>query len=84
MTYKEALELLEQKNQTQLLRYYDELGEAGKKNLLTSIESIVWDFEQELNVPANVSPCGRDIRPIDGLKIPAIEARRSESENIGI
>ena len=84
MTYEQALTLLEEKNQTQLLRYYEELDEAGKKNLLASIESIVWDFEQELNAPADLSPRGRDIRPIDGLKIPAIEARRQEFEEIGV
>ncbi len=84
MTYEQALTLLEEKNQTQLLRYYEELDEAGKKNLLASIESIVWDFEQELNAPADLSPRGRDIRPIEGLKIPAIEARRQEFEEIGV
>lgn len=84
MTYEKAKQLLEEKKQTQLLRYYDELDEAGKKNLLAGIENIVWDFEQDLANPVDLSGKGRDIRPIDGLKIPAIEARKAEFESIGI
>ena len=84
MTYEQAKKLLEEKNQTQLLRYYDELDEAGKKNLLASIESIVWDFEKDLANPVDMSGKGRDIHPIDGLKIPAIEKRKAEFEAIGV
>ena len=47
MTYQQAKALLESKGQTQLLRYYDELDEAGKANLLAAIENINWDFEDD-------------------------------------
>jgi UDP-N-acetylglucosamine/UDP-N-acetylgalactosamine diphosphorylase len=40
MNFEQAKTLLEQKGQTQLLRYYDELDEAGKQNLLSAIDSI--------------------------------------------
>ena len=84
MTYEKAKQLLEEKKQTQLLRYYDELDETGKQNLLVGIENIVWDFEKDLANPVDLTGRGRDIRPIDGLKIPAIEARKAEFESIGI
>ena len=45
MDYAQAKKLLESKNQTQLLRYYDELDETGKANLLSAIENISWDFK---------------------------------------
>ncbi|MBE7085474.1 MAG: UDPGP type 1 family protein [Clostridiales bacterium] len=84
MTYEQIKKLLEGKGQTQLLRYYAELDETGKQNLLSSIENIVWDFEEDLACPVDLSGKGRDIRPIDGLKIPAIEERKAHFEAIGI
>ncbi len=84
MTYERAKTLLEEKGQTQLLRYYDELSEEGKANLLAGIESIVWDFEADLCHPVDLSGKDREIQPIDGLKIPAIEARKVEFEKIGV
>ena len=63
MTYQQAKALLESKGQTQLLRYYDELDEAGKANLLAAIENINWDFEDALANPTDMSGKGRDIRP---------------------
>ena len=84
MTYKEAVKLLKKKDQIHLLEYYDELDEQGKKNLLESIEAIVWDFEEELAHPLDMSGKDRDIRPIEGLRISAIEERKAEFENIGV
>ncbi len=84
MTYEQALTLLENKGQTQLLKYYDELDECGKQNLLASIENIVWDFEADLANPVDLSGKGREIHPIDGLKVPAIEGRKAEFEAIGV
>ena len=66
MTYQQAKALLESKGQTQLLRYYDELDEAGKANLLAAIENINWDFEDALANPTDMSGKGRDIRPMMG------------------
>ena len=58
MTYQQAKNLLEEKNQTQLLSYYDELDEQGKANLLQCIENISWDFEDALKNPVDMS--GKD------------------------
>ncbi|MBQ3221746.1 MAG: UTP--glucose-1-phosphate uridylyltransferase [Clostridia bacterium] len=84
MTYEQAKALLESKGQAQLLRYYDELDEAGKANLLEAIENISWDFEDALKNPVDMSGKGRDIKPISGLRLPAIEKRKAEFEKIGV
>ncbi len=84
MTYANAKELLGKKGQTQLLKYYDELDEAGKKNLLTAIENMNWDFEEALKNPVDMSGKGRDIRPIDGLRVEEIEKRKAEYEKLGV
>ncbi|MBE7085997.1 MAG: UDPGP type 1 family protein [Clostridiales bacterium] len=84
MTYEQAKALLEQKGQTQLLKYYDELDEAGKNNLLTAIENITWDFEDALANPADLSGKDRDIRPINGLRQAKIQEKKAEFEAIGV
>ncbi|MBR2330168.1 MAG: UTP--glucose-1-phosphate uridylyltransferase [Clostridia bacterium] len=84
MTYEQAKALLESKKQTQLLRYYDELDAAGKEKLLTAIENLNWDFEDALANPVDMSGAGRDIKPISGLRLSAIEAKKAEFEKIGV
>lgn len=84
MQYEQAKRLLEEKGQTQLLAYYDELDEAGKKNLLTAIENISWDFEDALKNPVDMSGKDRDIKPISGLKRADIQQREKEFEEIGV
>lgn len=84
MTYEQAKTLLESKKQTQLLRYYDELDAAGKEKLLTAIENLNWDFEDALAHPVDLSGKDRDIRPIAGLRVAAIEAKKAEYEKIGV
>ena len=84
MTYQQAKELLEKKNQTQLLKYYDQLDEAGKQNLLEAIENISWDFEDALKNPTDMSGKDRDIRPIKGVRLPEIEAKKAEYKAIGL
>ncbi len=84
MTYEQAKTLLEEKGQLQLLRYYDELDEAGKARLLAGIAEISWDFEEALANPADLTGKGRVIKPIDGLRLSAIEAKRAEYEETGV
>ena len=83
MTYESAKALLEQKGQMQLLKYYDELDEAGKQGLLTAIENIDWSFEEDLKNPVDLSGKDRDIKPIEGLRRAAIEQRLEEFETAG-
>ena len=84
MTFEEAKQLLEKKGQAHLLKYYDELDCAGKKKLLTAIEELNWDFEEALANPADLTGNGRDIRPIEGLRLAEIEERKAEFEKIGV
>ena len=84
MNFQEAKELLEKKGQTQLLKYYDELDDNGKNNLLTAISNISWDFEEALKNPVDMSGKDRDIRPISGLRLAEIEKRKAEFEAVGI
>ncbi|MBO4939706.1 MAG: UTP--glucose-1-phosphate uridylyltransferase [Clostridia bacterium] len=84
MQYQEAKALLESKGQTQLLKYYDELDENGKATLLSAIENLNWEFEDALANPADMSGKDRDIRPIEGLRLPEIEKRKTEFEAAGV
>ena len=84
MTYEQAKALLTEKNQMQLLTYYDELDDAGKKNLLDAIANIDWSFEDALANPVDMSGKDREISPIDGFRRADIEAREAEFEAAGI
>ena len=84
MTYEQAKALLTEKNQMQLLKYYDELDAAGKENLLNAIENIEWSFEEALANPVDMSGKDRDIQPIEGLRRADIEKREAEFEAAGI
>ena len=84
MNYAQAKALLESKNQAHLLQYYDELDEAGKATLLDAIENISWDFEEALACPVDLSGKGRDIKPIKGLRLSAIEEKKAEFEAVGV
>ena len=84
MTYKQAKQLLEEKGQMQLLKYYDELSCEDKKTLLEGIEAINWDFEDALANPTDLTGKDRDIRPINGLRYAEIERRKAKFEKIGV
>ena len=43
ITFDEAKKLLQDKNQEQVLRYFDSLNEAEKQELLRQIENINWN-----------------------------------------
>ena len=84
MTYEQAKALLTEKNQLQLLKYYDELDDAGKKTLLDGIANIDWSFEDALANPVDMSGADRDLKPIDGFRCADIEKRLNEFETAGI
>ena len=81
---EQAQKLLARHNQTQLLRYYDELDETGKQKLLAAIEAINWDFEDALANPVDMSGKDRDIHPIAGLRLAQIEKEKARFEKIGV
>ena len=84
MRYEQIKALLEEKGQTQLLRFYDELDEVGKKKLLTAIADLDWSFETSLKNPEDMSGKNKDIRPIAGLSRKEIEENyvRFKSEGV--
>ena len=84
MTYEQAKALLTEKNQLQLLKYYDELDDAGKKTLLEGIANIDWSFEDALANPVDMSGANRDLQPIDGFRRADIEKRLTEFETAGL
>ena len=84
MNYQQAKALLEEKGQTHLLKYYDELDEAGKANLLGAIAELNWEFEDALANPVDLSGKNRVITPIKGLRLAEIERRQAEFEEIGV
>ena len=84
MTYEQGKALLKEHNQEHLLQYYDELSAAEQALLLQTIAELDWSFEEELKNPADLTGAGRDIRPIKGMDLPEIEARKAEFEAIGV
>ena len=84
MNYNEIKNLLTQKGQLHLLKYYDQLDEQGKQKLLDSISQIDWGFEQILQTNEDLSGAGRDIKPIDGLRVSDIEKRKQEFLSVGV
>ncbi len=84
MNYEQIKALLEEKEQTQLLKYYDELDETGKQKLLTAIAEINWSFENDLENPVDMSGKDRDIRPISGLRLADIEKNKAEYKKVGV
>lgn len=84
MTYEKTEKFLNEKGQEQLLRFYDELEETGKKRLLSEIEKIDWSFEEVLNNPEDLSGKNRRIEPIEGLRLEEIELRKGEFRKAGL
>ncbi len=83
MNLEEAKKLLEEKGQSHLLKYYDELSEDGKEKLLAQIEAIDFSVVNDLSEDAQGGERGI-IEPLGALTISEIEKNRDEYESIGI
>ena len=84
MTKTEAVSLLKEHNQLQLLDYYDELTPDAQKILLDQIASIDWDLLALLNDRKSTEESRGALAPLGALEIPEINDRRVEFEEIGI
>ena len=84
MNYEQAKALLEEKGQTQLLKFYDSLGKSEQEQLLTAIANLDWSFEETLKNPEDMSGKDKDIRPIDGLSLAEIEKNRALYKSVGV
>lgn len=83
MDYEEIKKELEQKGQVQLLKYYDELDEAGKEELLRSISMIDLSLPDILENPELEQKRGI-LEPLDAVRLSEIEANRDSYEKTGL
>jgi len=80
MNYQETLDMLTNKGQAHLLRYYGELSDEEQNKLLEQIRSIDWKLlEREPQNQATGEPA-----PLKGLSVNEIEAKREEFEREGM
>lgn len=80
MNYNEAVEKLKTFNQEHVLRFYEELNEDGKKELLSQIE------RTDFTVIEQAAESGKrgKIAPIKAMTLPEIEMGREHFGRIGI
>lgn len=83
MGYEEIKSILEEKGQTQLLRFYDELDRTGKAELLESISRIDLSLPDILDNPELEQKRGT-LEPLDAVRLSEIEANRESYENTGL
>lgn len=82
MDINAAKSLLERYGQTQLLDYYDELDDAGKRELLSNVGDI--DFQTFNSVSFSKDRTVGRISPADALSLSEIEKRRARFEEAGL
>lgn len=75
MTYRETRALLKEKGQEQVLRFYGELGEKERAELLRRIGEIDWSLLERLHSASGEER--RSISPIGGLTLPEIAAQKN-------
>lgn len=83
MGYEEIKEMLSKRGQEQLLRYYDELSESGKEELLKNIEKIDFSVTDILGNPDMKQVRGR-IEPLNAVSIDEIEEKKDKYNAIGL
>lgn len=82
MEYNQACEVLEKYGQQQVLRFYDELTQSQKKELLDQVEETDFSIIDEGGTSLEESK-GK-ITPIEAMQLDEIEKRKEEFYNIGI
>lgn len=82
MEYNQACEVLEKYGQQQVLRFYDELTDGQKKELLDQVEETDFSIIDEGGISLEESK-GK-ITPIEAMQLDEIEKRKEEFYNIGI
>lgn len=78
MNFENALELLKKYNQEQLLKYYDELSEIEKKELLDQISNV--DFELMKSLYENIDVKTLEEKHIEPIENAVIKDKISESD----
>ena len=82
ITYDEAKKLLQDKNQEQVLRYFDSLNEAEKQELLRQIENINWNDLDKIG-KSSQSQRG-EFAPPPALSIDEIAKNKAVYEKLGL
>ena len=82
ITFDEAKKLLQDKNQEQVLRYFDSLNEAEKQELLRQIENINWSDLDKIG-KSSQSQRG-EFAPPPALSIDEIAKNKAVYEKLGL
>ena len=83
MTFEEAKKKLEQFGQLHVLKYYDELSDAEKADLLQQIEDT--DFAVLANCKNLGHSAGRgEFKPLAAMQVSEIEKRKDEFTKLGV
>lgn len=83
MDYAKAYAKLKEADQLHVLKYYDELSEAEKEELLTQIEET--DFAVIENCKKEVLAVEKgEISPLAAMELPEIEAKKEQFGQIGV
>ncbi|MBO5564790.1 MAG: UTP--glucose-1-phosphate uridylyltransferase [Lachnospiraceae bacterium] len=83
MTYEEAVGKLKEFGQEHLLRYYDELGEEEKKDLLSQIEKTDFSMTHFAKDKSNVETRGV-IEPLSAMELSEIEEKKDVFREAGL
>ena len=81
MTKEQAMKVLEEHNQTHVMRGFDDLTSAQQETILNQIADLQWD---DIALAGNQTeiPLG-EITPIEGMDVEEIDAKREEYAKIG-
>lgn len=82
MDYKRAKIYLEQREQLQLLDYYDELTDEQKNQLLADIENTNFNIIKNIGKPKKIK-LGK-IKPIEAVSITDVKNRKLQFETVGL
>jgi UDP-N-acetylglucosamine/UDP-N-acetylgalactosamine diphosphorylase len=83
MNYKEANEILEKNNQHHLLKYYEELSDEKKENLLLQIGSIDFKVLDLIKNKSELATKG-EIEPLAVMQLEEIEKKEAHFRKTGI
>ncbi|SDL16592.1 UDP-N-acetylglucosamine/UDP-N-acetylgalactosaminediphosphorylase [Sarcina sp. DSM 11001] len=83
MTYEEAYRKLEKYGQLHVLKYYDELDEGQKAELLQQVEETDFSILQYMD-HKNAAAEEKNISPIAAMELDEVTRRREEFKKIGL
>lgn len=83
MTFEEAKNLLTEKKQLHLLKYYDELDEIQQNSLLKQIADLDWDLFDALNHIGGETGRGK-LAPLGAVEIEEMKAKEASFSETGL